>query len=385
MKLMSRVEYFTCPPKCGVFILAARLSAPTTTYPSRPASVASHMSHASHSSVASGRMTPAHERIRPTTATPGKSRTVSVSTNRFTPRTTNTGVGPDEETGRPLRALLGVSTSTNTTPGKITAGSRASKYVGMTAKQLQSAREGTLGASVRGTSGLDKSTATTPKAARGPPGTPATIGRPRQSMGGSMITPRAKPRGSIAQSALSYGERENMPPPPSPGKTRIGSNSAQANMANLEAEIRELQARNTELESELATAIAVSEAATAATARAGSEEPSADLETLRNEIEAATNQADELKHHLAQVQEDARQATDLAEELLDREKAVDLELEAVKKEVGDLRLEKGEVEAGLEAKKDEVKQLESRLKEVEGELGDAEGNVEELRAAGQVS
>lgn len=296
---------------------------------------------------------------------------------------TRLGADPPEplpEDARPQRTMLGISTSSNANPN-ITAGSRASKYVGMTAKQLASAREGTLGASVRGNVGLDKSTATpaglsTPKASRVSMGvsTPAAGIRSRQSLGGHLVTPRAKPRASAAHDA--------MPPPRSPGKASAQAQAAQAATFQLEQQIRDLQARNADLDSQLSAALAADE-----------QDPTADLELLRNEIEASQKEADELRHHLAHSQEDARQATDLAEELLDKQKSLEEETESAKKELErvqkearvDLERTKGELEAGLEAKRGEVKALEARLGEVEGELSEAEGNVEELRAAGQVS
>jgi hypothetical protein len=59
---LTRKHYFICPPKCGVFVAAAKLSAPTvgvgTT--SRPTSVASSRGGRVTPSYSSGRITPSN-------------------------------------------------------------------------------------------------------------------------------------------------------------------------------------------------------------------------------------------------------------------------------------------------------------------------------------
>jgi hypothetical protein len=77
---LLRKHYFVCPPKCGVFVAAAKLSSPTVGLgaTSRPASVASSRE---------GRITPSHSsgRITPSNST----RHTPYSNGRVTPASTS--------------------------------------------------------------------------------------------------------------------------------------------------------------------------------------------------------------------------------------------------------------------------------------------------------
>jgi hypothetical protein len=363
--IVYRVEYFSCPPECGMFILASRL-VPPSTIPSRPASVASsHRSLASSQASYSlnGRATPSMDShsSRPTTTTPARGTARSVST-AYKPR-------PIPEDDRPQRTLLGTSTSSNTMiEGKITAGSRASKYIGMTAKQLDSARNGSLNASVKGLNQLTTNN-NTPKASRismGGGGNGLTPARSaRQSLGG-FATPKARlPRAN-----------EMMPPPPSPGN--IGR-SIQAHQNQLDEEIRELKRRNAELEDRLHSLPSEVEVQ-------GERQR---LEALQSEVDRLREEADSLRYQLSASQGDAADASKLAEELqgkVDGVEGKERELEVMKR---DMRLleerAKGELEAGMEAKRVEVGRMEERAEAVEAELGEMRLLVEELTQAGQVS
>lgn len=191
----------------------------------------------------------------------------------------------------------------------------------------------------------------TPKKAR--PSIGVTPVRARQSIGG--VTPKARPRQSD----------EVMPPPPSPGKVRVMAQAAQ-----LEAELRNLRTKNAELVAQLARGSPTPS------------EPSPDLEALRTDIETAQKEADELRHHLAQTQEDARQATDLAEEAMNQAKRYEDELETVRKK---LDQDTQELQALLDKRSETAQELSAKCKSLEEELSEAEGNVEELRAAGQAT
>ncbi|KIJ61359.1 hypothetical protein HYDPIDRAFT_31443 [Hydnomerulius pinastri MD-312] len=137
-------RYFTCPPNCGVFVATTKLSAPTVGANYRPPSVASSRS---------GRVTPSFSgRITP-------SASFSLSSGRITPSNSYGRVTPHYDRANPLGmsgritpgatpaarkakpiAALGKSQSP-ARPGlesQITSGSRASKYIGLTAKQLNS-------------------------------------------------------------------------------------------------------------------------------------------------------------------------------------------------------------------------------------------------------
>lgn len=364
-ELTRSVPYFACPPLCGVFVLASKLSPPTAGI-SRPASVASsHRSLASsHASFSlSGRMTPS-DRPRPMTSTPGRAtRTPSASVRS---RAT------DDDDARPARTLLGTSTSTNAVPpGNITAGSRASKYLGMTAKQLDNARAGTLNASVKN---LRESTTTTPKAARVSVSMNGTTPvRPRQSIGGNFATP--KPRVPRASQAL-----ESMPPPPSPGN--IGR-TLSAHQSQLEEEIRELKRKNAELEAELKDYVAPGT----------SDDEQRRTEALQAEVDRIREEADSLRSQLSASQADAADASKLAEELQgSSEEAVRI-AEQTEKELASLRKEmeleaeraQGELDAGIEAKREEVRLMQERAEIAETDLEEMRALVEELTQAGQVS
>ncbi|TFY60524.1 hypothetical protein EVG20_g7385 [Dentipellis fragilis] len=130
-------HYFQCPPKCGVFVATTKLSAPTAgPSTSRPASVASSR----------GRVTPSLSgRVTPSTAastgriTPYSSRSTSFHNSN---RATSSAITP---TARPrMRAVTPSNTTVSANQGSsnysvnYTPGSRASRYVGVTAKQLNS-------------------------------------------------------------------------------------------------------------------------------------------------------------------------------------------------------------------------------------------------------
>ncbi|THH28649.1 hypothetical protein EUX98_g5533 [Antrodiella citrinella] len=142
-------QYFSCPSYCGVFVATTKLSPPTVGYGaiSRPSSVAS---------TRSGRITPSVSgRITPSTSAVlvGNGRkTPSISNGRVTPSFSNGRITPSSSIGRRTPATTPAARSrptvsyapkpaitpvrTNSTEAAITPGSRASKYVGMTAKQL---------------------------------------------------------------------------------------------------------------------------------------------------------------------------------------------------------------------------------------------------------
>ncbi|KAL0956076.1 hypothetical protein HGRIS_002245 [Hohenbuehelia grisea] len=124
-------QYFNCPPNCGVFVASTKLSPPTV---GRPSSVAS--SHGRITPSLSGRVTPSnstsfHIQSNFTPSTGFGRSSSSMSSGRITPGMTPSARGP-------LRSSGAANTKTPTLSGKITAGSRASKYVSMTAKQLTS-------------------------------------------------------------------------------------------------------------------------------------------------------------------------------------------------------------------------------------------------------
>ncbi|EIW67626.1 hypothetical protein TREMEDRAFT_45156 [Tremella mesenterica DSM 1558] len=371
---VNGVEYFQCSPNCGMFVLASKL-APPTSGPSRPASVAS--SH--HSMVSStayslnGRATPSGRNSalgqRPATTTPGRA-TRSVS-RPFKTMTV------EEE--MPQRTLLGNSTSSNLLNGKITAGSRAAKYVGMTAKQLDSARAGTLSASVRGLTASN----VTPKASRvsGVGVTPARAGR--QSLGGAnMATPKARvPRGSTIG--------EMMPPPPSPSNiTRV----VQAHQVQLEEEIKELRRRNAELEEELRT-FSGSADEQVAELRDAKEQAKEEALLAKEEADRVREEAMSLKAELAAAQAEGGSSAGVAEELRAAQVTMQEDLMAKEKELREMIKEiklveeraASELEAGMEAKRMEINRVQERAEAAEREGESMRALIEELTTAGQAA
>ncbi|KAF8135507.1 hypothetical protein EV363DRAFT_797597 [Boletus edulis] len=137
-------RYFACPPNCGVFVAATKLSPPTVGPNCRPLSVASSRGDRITSSV-SGRVTPSAPysisagRMTPSASfgrvTPHDSRTIPLGVlGRITPSTT-----PSARKSKPVPGLGKLQSQVlPALETQITSGSRASKYVGLTAKQLNS-------------------------------------------------------------------------------------------------------------------------------------------------------------------------------------------------------------------------------------------------------
>lgn len=201
-----------CPQNCGVFVATTKLSAPTIPSSYRPPSVASSRS---------GRVTPSFSgRITP-------SNSLSFGSGRVTPSNLysrpNAGTTPAARKVKPT-PVLSLSQSQRG-PGlevSITSGSRASKYIGLTAKQLKANGDDhseytlrTPSSPSRGHLVSDLSTHnsdspyTTPKAGTSRVtntyngiNTPGVKGRP------SLTTPRPRIPSAIA-----------MPPPASPARS----------------------------------------------------------------------------------------------------------------------------------------------------------------------
>ncbi|ETW80713.1 hypothetical protein HETIRDRAFT_434703, partial [Heterobasidion irregulare TC 32-1] len=209
---VNNKHYFVCPPKCGVFVALAKLSPPTVGPGSisRPSSVASSRSGRVTPSV-SGRITPSYGLKNNGRVTP------SMSTSRVT-----SAVTPAARTPTPK-----ARTSPNGYEA-VTPGSRASRYVGVTAKQLTSRAPGGPPIPPSPTRFAGRASppslihaGKTPRAAQGtrpmglgigsPAGTP-TKGRT------SLMTPRGRIPSAIA-----------MPPPPSPGGSSTRSQSVSLN------------------------------------------------------------------------------------------------------------------------------------------------------------
>lgn len=241
----------------------------------------------------------------------------------------------------------------------ITEGSRASKYLGMTAKQLDARSSGTASTG----SGLNNSV--TPKATK--IGTTTTPGRvPRPSLGGSLATPKAR----------AARPSEMMPPPPSPQASKVAS----ANTAALEKEIEELRRRNTELEDQVANTPDTS----------GDAEK---LEALQAEVENAKAEADALRIQLSASSGDAEGVKQKVEELQSSSNKLKEDLATKERELTELQKEMRisaeraahELEAGMDARREEMREVEERADVAETEVAELKKLVDELTTAGNVS
>ncbi|KAF8591027.1 hypothetical protein K439DRAFT_1657108 [Ramaria rubella] len=223
---VNGVSYFTCPPKCGVFVASAKLSAPIF----RPSSVASSRGRTTPSlPPVSGRTTPGSS-----FSTSGRATPALPSSGRVTPaRSTSGRITPSFTTpnARPRPSIAAAGTTPGAKPRKSTvpepsfsAGSRASRYIGMTAQQLQDAKNGNAVDAEQKRASPTRLSAPPPS----PFATPKAPGAGRPS-GVGISTPGNKPRQSVGGFGFGTGtgagtgtgtprsgRRTDMPPPPSP-------------------------------------------------------------------------------------------------------------------------------------------------------------------------
>ncbi|KIK85026.1 hypothetical protein PAXRUDRAFT_35431 [Paxillus rubicundulus Ve08.2h10] len=217
-------RYFTCPSNCGVFVAATKLSAPTVGANYRPQSVASSRSGRATPSI-SGRITP--------------SASFSLSSGRVTPSTSYGRVTPLNITTNPLRmsgritpgatpaarkpkhaAVLGKSQS-QVRPrleAQITSGSRASKYIGLTAQQLNS-RSATNNANSTEYSLKAPSSPSRMPASNSPFTTPKAGAVGVGTYQNGALTPGIKSRPSLSTPRPRIPSAIAMPPPASPART----------------------------------------------------------------------------------------------------------------------------------------------------------------------
>ncbi|KDR75449.1 hypothetical protein GALMADRAFT_227098 [Galerina marginata CBS 339.88] len=232
-------QYFLCPDKCGVFVATTKLSVPTVGPGAfqRPSSVASSRG---------GKITPA-----PAIATSGRTTPSFFATSRTPSASFSNGrITPSSSVGRITHALSSgrITPSSNMagslqhrtfkTPtsrsteqplsDKITAGSRASKYMTMTAKQLISRdQDSGKDSPTRTNSGKFSSSMSSPTISRTlssptrPPGSPFTTpkpgyGRLSNAGGASPTMPPVRSRTSMNTPRARVPSAIAMPPPPSP-------------------------------------------------------------------------------------------------------------------------------------------------------------------------
>ncbi|KAJ7132877.1 hypothetical protein C8R43DRAFT_1023761 [Mycena crocata] len=426
-------QYFSCPANCGVFVATTKLSPPTVGAGamSRPSSVASSRGGRTTPSI-SGRNTPSTSMSFSTSSR----MTPSASTGRRTPsiggRITPSYAGRATPGTTPAararaRTLTKPAAVSPASLPKLTAGSRASKYVSMTAKQLSSRDSNTPS---RG--GLEPASPArtlpspslvsrpTPSPTR-PPGSPFST--PKPGLAGRASGPSAMGRPSISTPRARIPSAVAMPPPASPSTRSVSLNEESASLAAwssprpesasssrsmLNEERAQLQSRIQALEYENERLRAVPPPVAPDVDQGSLAELSAlrlehdDAENRVSELAAKLKAAeDSLAEQMAQMQElesaRAQALTSLAEAKAQDESRIQtlqqqledslLLAETLKETVSAKETAEQEGEGKLKAKQAEIVSLELRLNRTQTELDEDRielgGQVDELRQAGQ--
>ncbi|GLB37166.1 hypothetical protein LshimejAT787_0402170 [Lyophyllum shimeji] len=244
---VNGIQYFSCPDNCGVFVAMTKLSPPTVGVGAapRPSSVASSRGGRVTPAL-SGRMTPSSSsaftgsRIS-TSACLSNGRITPSTSGRVTPSLSTGRVTPGTTPAARVRRTLAKSTASKpevpVPVGQFTAGSIASKYMSMTAKQLSS-RDAAPGSPSRHVAHLEsptrsqsspslysRSMASPTRAAGSPFSTPKSgINSRISGVGGGLPTP-SKNRPSLSTPRARIPSAIAMPPPASPMSSRSVSRS----------------------------------------------------------------------------------------------------------------------------------------------------------------
>ncbi|KAF8530397.1 hypothetical protein BU17DRAFT_36275 [Hysterangium stoloniferum] len=376
------VSYFTCAPKCGVFVASSKLSA---TIP-RPSSVASSFGRTTPS------LPPISGRVTPAFSASGRG-TPAFSAGRATPARSVSGrVTPSFATpaARPRHSIAAPGTTPVARPRKtnvvaetsFTAGSRASRYLNMTAQELQNARNGieSKPASPTRISSSSMSPFATPKPSSS--GRPSVVGIPtpggiksRQSAGGFGF-------GGGAGGTPRSGRKTEMLPPPSPvspsKRALTGSPSLKVGLtaASPNDQLSDLETRNRELQERIANLMNgkpvngdVSPAQRLSVSPSEHSQHQPDAETLAT-LEAEKKRANE----------EAVRATTALARVAELETQVRFNERAVKER--ESRIEA--LERSFKTKEDEVEKArldsEVQVRELSGKLGDADSLIISLKA-----
>ncbi|KAH0589374.1 hypothetical protein H2248_005132 [Termitomyces sp. 'cryptogamus'] len=234
-------QYFSCPDSCGVFVSVNKLSAPTVGVGAipRPSSVASSRGGCTAPAL-SGRITPS---TSSSIAGPRMSLSSSISNGRVTPSNTGRitpslssgrvtpGTTPAARLRRPLTKTTSTKTEVPVPVGKFTPGSRASKYMSITAKQLSS-RNANAGSPSRRLSELESPTRSLSSPShdlRSPTSIGSPFATPKPGLngragGGILPTPsKIRPSGSLSTPRARLPSAMAMPPPASPMSSRAVS------------------------------------------------------------------------------------------------------------------------------------------------------------------
>ncbi|KAJ6475245.1 hypothetical protein C8R47DRAFT_1142759 [Mycena vitilis] len=442
---VSGKQYFSCPPNCGVFVATTKLSPPTVgpgAAVHRPSSVASSRGGRTTPSV-SGRTTPSTSMSFSTSSrmTPSAS-TSRVSTGRTTPsnggRITPSFAGratPGTTPAARARARVLAKPAAAPSPAasltdKLTAGSRASKYVSMTAKQLSTRDSASTTPSRRG--GLEpaspaRSTLPSPSLVSRPTPSPtrppaSPFSTPKPSLGGrvsagssamgrpSLGTPRARipsaiamppPASPITRSVSLSDENASLSAWASPRPESASSSRSTLNeeRAQLQARIQALEYENERLRAASVPPDADRDSLAQLTAlRLEHEDAQSRVSGLEDQLKAAElsleeriTQIQELENARTQVLADLDQEKAQGEsrvQILEQKLEDSLQLaETLKEAVALSETAEQESEGKLKAKQAEIVALEIRLKRTQTELDEDRlelgAQVDELRQAGQ--
>ncbi|CAL1706972.1 unnamed protein product [Somion occarium] len=421
-------QYFSCPPLCGVFVATTKLSAPTVSYGSisRPSSVASVRNGRMTPSI-SGRVTPSSS-VAKVTGRPAQ-KTPSISSGRVTPSFMNGRSTPSTSIGRKTpavtptapRILTTVRTPSATrtrsstsylhkTPIKqtmkensITPGSRASRYIGMTAKQLGNGhhRAGSL-ASSPSRKFVDTASPTRLFGITSPT---QNANSPTRSTASPFQTPKARVAGlgngtpSRARSSISTPKGRlpsavAMPPPASPSHTnRSGSGSGTGeSVSDLESNSRALQDKIAELmqsrdrSSRPGSSASVPAMPSPLPSAAHNTELRDEIERLNARLDAAEDENKRLRGNLESAESTAARLGSLTEER-DKAKARVTELEASARSAERLVKER---DATIESLERSVQQVnlnigkvrsegEAKVRDTQSKLEDKEALVTQLK------
>lgn len=245
--LLSRKQYFLCPEKCGVFVATTKLSPPTVgssaVQTQRPPSVASSRGGRTTPAM-TGRMTPSYSIPRTPSA--------SFSNGRVTPSST-AGRSTPGITKRIYKTPTAKPPNGASLTDKITAGSRAAKYMNMTAQQLNSRELGNGAESpTRKSNGAFIPGVPSPTISRTlsspsrPPGSPFSTPRAGSGRFTGIVGPTTSPSlpSSLSRTSVNTPRPRvlssvAMPPPPSPKLSQqLIIDSTTVDDATLNAEAR---------------------------------------------------------------------------------------------------------------------------------------------------
>lgn len=362
--IFSRKQYFSCPEKCGVFVATTKLSPPTVGLGAvqRPSSVASSRGGRMTPAMA-GRMTPSYSRTPSASYSNGRV-TPSSTAGRITP-----GVGITKRTFKTptQKPKIGVSLT-----DKISAGSRAAKYMNMTAQQLSSRDKGNgaesptrksnggFGAGVQSPT-VSRTLSSPSRPAGSPFSTPrAGSGRFSNIVGtASPSLPSTRSRTSVSTPRQRVPSSVAMPPPPSPKLSQqqqlIDNNDAVSN-----AEVRSRP-----------PARAHSRPSSSVSFRSNGTEEVALVEQLQSRLDALEYENERLR-----TASDAEPATDpgqLEQLQAEKQKALD--------KAAELDAKLAEVEQDFKSRGDRLHTLETHNSELTTRLQEVEAEARNSAAA----